>query len=93
MITKSHLDGRNHSIHQAALTPFILRIRFLEVISRTCHAAAAAGGENVEGLAAQVVSFDEGVDDGGGCVPPDGEANPHGVVVSDVLATAFDGGT
>ena len=80
-------------IHQPALTPIVLRIRLLEVVVGVLHIAAATGGEDVEHLAAQVVGFDEGVDDGRGGVPPNREADPHGVVVGDVLALAFDGRT
>ena len=39
------------------------------------------------------MGLDEGVDDGGGGVPPHGEADPNSIVVSDVLATPLDGGT
>ena len=81
------------SIHQSAFTPSILRISLLEVVIGTCNGAAAACGEHVEGLAAEVVSLDESVDNGRGGVPPNGEANPYRIVVSDVLAAALDGGT
>ena len=80
-------------VHQPVLAPFVLRVRLLEVGRTGFHGATAAGGEDVEHLSAQVVGFDEGVDDGGGSVPPNREADPHGVVVGDILATAPDGGT
>ena len=80
-------------IHQSAFTPSILRIGLLEVAVGVLHITAAAGGEHVEGLAAEVVGLDEGVDDGGGGVPPHGETDPHGVVLGNVLAAALDGGT
>ena len=67
-------------VHQPALAPLVLRVGLLQVAGRTLHAAAAAGGEDVEHLAAEVVGLDEGVDDGGCSVPPDGEADPDGVV-------------
>ena len=73
-------------VHQPALTPSVLRISFLEVIIGILHVAAAAGGEHVEGLAAQVVGFDEGVDDSGGGVPPHGEADPHSVDLISVFS-------
>ena len=81
------------AIHQPAFAPVVLRIGFLEVVGTTFHAAAAAGGEHVEHLAAEVVGLDEGVDDGGGGVPPHREADAYRVVVGDVLAFALDGGT
>ena len=81
------------SIHQAALAPSVLRISLLKVVVGTRNGAAAAGGEHVEGLAAEVMGLDEGVDDGRGSVPPNGESDPYGVVVGDVLAAALDGGS
>ena len=80
-------------IHQSALTPSVLRVGLLEVGCAWFNFAAAAGGKHIKCLAAQVVGLNESVDDGRGGVPPHGEANPHGVVVGDVLATALDGGT
>ena len=74
-------------------TPVILRVGLFEVGGGTFHTAAAAGGEDIEHLAAQVVGFDESVDDGRGGVPPNREADPHSVVVGDVFATALDSGT
>ena len=89
MRTFSRVDSR--LIHQPFLAPSVLRVGFLEVVVGTFHIAAATGGEHVEGLAAQVVGFDEGVDDGRGGVPPHGEANPHHIVIGDVLATSING--
>ena len=86
-------DGGDLVIHQSAFTPFVLRVRLLEVVGARFHRAAAAGGEHVEHLAAEVVGLDEGVDDSGSSVPPHGEADPHRVVVGDVLAFALDGRT
>ena len=53
-------------VHQPAFAPGVLRIGLLQVVGRTCHAAAAAGGEDVEHFAAQIVRLDESVDNGGG---------------------------
>lgn len=44
-------------VHQPAFTPSVLGISLLEVVVGTLHIAAAAGGEDVECLAAQVVSL------------------------------------
>ena len=51
------------AIHQSALAPGVLRISLLEVVGGAGDGAAAAGGEDVERLAAEVVGLDEGVDD------------------------------
>ena len=82
----------SHSIHQPAFTPSVLRVGFLEVVVGVLHVAAAAGGEHVEGLAAQVVGLDKSVDDGRGGVPPHWEANPNYIIISDVLTASINGG-
>ena len=40
-----------------------------------------------------LIIIDEGVDDGRCGVPPHGEADPHDIIVGNVLAAALDGGT
>ena len=77
-------------IHQPAFAPFILRISFLQVVVRILYIAASAGGEDIDGFAAQVVRFDEGVDDSWCGVPPNRESNPHHIVFGDVVAMSFD---
>ena len=76
-------------IHQLALTPGVLRIGLLEVISRAFNSAAATGCEHIERFATQVVGLDKGVDDGWGCVPPNWESNPNHIVFGDIVAMAF----
>jgi len=80
------------AVHQAAFSPVVLWVGLFEVGCRTFNAAAAAGGEHIEHLAAEVVCFDESVDDGWGGVPPHGEADPDGVVLGDVFTNSLDSG-
>lgn len=80
-------------VHQPTFTPRVLRIGLLQVVGGACDVASTTGGKDAEGLAGEVVGFDEGVDDSGCRVPPYREANPDGVVLCDIGAGAFDGGT
>ena len=80
-------------VHQPTFTPRVLRIGFLQVVGGACDVASTTSGKNAEGLAAEVVGFDESVDYSRCRVPPYRKANPDGVVLCDTGAGAFNGGT
>ena len=56
-------------------------------------AAAAGGGEEDDGFALEPVCLKEGVDDGGGGVPPDGEADVDDIIAVGVFQIFYDGRT
>ena len=64
-----------------------------QVLAALAHAAAATGGKRDDGLAREVILLQEGVDDPGCGVPPDGETHIDGRVLGHVLHLAGDGGT
>lgn len=78
-------------VHGSAFAPGVLRVGLTQVFGRTGHTAADADGKDADDFAAEVVRFDDGVDDGGGSVPPDGEPYPVGAVIGNVAAFVLDG--
>ena len=56
-------------------------------------AAGVRGAERNDGLAREVVAFEESENDFRSFTPPDGITEENHVVVGEVLAFAFDSGT
>ena len=76
------------SVEELAFFPCEVGVGGSEVIARLLDWAAARCSEWDEGLALEIVGFDEGVDDGWSCVPPYWETNVDGCVVVHVVEFA-----
>ena len=88
------LDLRlGRAVQRLSCLPVDFGILCLELGIGLVDAAAAGGGEKDDGLALESVSLDEGVDDRGGGVPPDGEADVNDIIGVGVLQVLHDGRT
>lgn len=85
-------SGRIHVVEQLALLPVGLGTVGLQAPLRLLDPAAAGGGEGNHRLAGKIISLQERVHDTGLHIPPDGEADEHGVVLVQIRRRCRDGG-
>ena len=80
------------SVHAEHLTSFEhgTGAAGLQLLIRLTHAASAGRSKRNDSLACEVIAFQEGINDRGCHIPPNGEANVDRVIVSYVVTESLN---